>query len=296
MLACEHRPHRPIRAPRNDAPALTKDARSAESIPPPNERERQRGPEQNRAPRPGQNCTGQQHESADGVVTVNSIRGRSGLRRALLADEKKTIARERKPTHDIEHVMLIRQHHGDHDQCKPKRDSPSHPSTRMTAISHNEKRTERDVERWKEIERRVHGAEPSEDRPQPAISLRSGEGEPERKREKTNSGRENGGRDSLRQRRQFSFAPAKKRRRDEEQVDRKIRCDQERHERQTAFPFEKNRPDIRALRRDPIATAVDKKKERRQTDGNGDRAPQGWALHHVIGHFRRATETVNIPH
>ena len=64
-------------------------------------------------------------------------------------------------------------------------------------------------------------------------------------------------------------APTKERRADEEEIDREVGRDQERHERDVPLPFEENRADIGALRGDPIAAAVNDEEQRRQAGGNG---------------------------
>src|SRR5205085_8202056 len=74
------------------------------------------------------------------------------------------------------------------------------------------------------------------------------------------------GGDTFRILRQFSNATTEKRRRDEEKIDRHVRRDHDRHERNGALPFEEERRHIAALRREPVAPAVDDKKKRRKAD------------------------------
>ena len=113
-------------------------------------------------------------------------------------------------------------------------------------------------------------AKPIEDRAEPAARVRALEGEAKRKQEKANSRDDDRGDDAFGKRRQFPLAAAKKRRRDKEEIDRHVGNDHQRHERDEAFPFEVERADVVALRGDPIAPAVDDKKEDRESDGRAE--------------------------
>src|SRR5438874_13525281 len=88
--------------------------------------------------------------------------------------------------------------------------------------------------------------------------------EAQREKQKTKPSDNDRGRDSLRQDRQFAAGPAEKRRCHKKQVDRHVGQNEKWDEWNAAFPFEIKRSDVRTLRRDPVASAVDDQEQDRQ--------------------------------
>src|SRR6202011_5468034 len=95
--------------------------------------------------------------------------------------------------------------------------------------------------------------------------------EAQRQDQKASSRDEDRRRDSLRQNRQLALASAKKRRDEKEKIDRHIRQNEKRHERNRAFPVEIECPTTRAMRRDPVATAVNDQEQDRQSSRDCER-------------------------
>src|SRR5579864_9351663 len=112
------------------------------------------------------------------------------------------------------------------------------------------------MERWQLIEWRVHSAEPIEDASEPAFGLRAWKRESEWDQKKANSGNDDCCGGSFGENRQLSIGPAKKRRGDEEEIDRHIGQDEERHERDRDLPPKEKCANVRTTCGDPIAATV----------------------------------------
>jgi len=136
----------------------------------------------------------------------------------------------------------------------------------MSRIDLREDGPKSDVERRKQVVRLVHRAKPIEERAEPATGVRPGESETQRKEQKTDTRDDCRRGDPFRERRQLILVAAEKRRRNEEEIDRHVRGDHERNERDEAFPFEEKCGNVGALRGEPIGPSVNEKEERRETD------------------------------
>src|SRR5207245_4760675 len=101
----------------------------------------------------------------------------------------------------------------------------------------------------------------------PSSGVRGRKGKAEWKNQKTDSGTEHRGDDAPRKDSELPMCPTKKWRRDKKKIDRQVWKYQERHERNRAFPLKIECADIGALRRDPIAAAVNDQKQNRQPGG-----------------------------
>ena len=142
--------------------------------------------------------------------------------------------------------------------------------------------------------RRVHGAKPIEDGAQPTLRVRPGKGEAQWKKQKTKRRDQNSGHNSAREDLQFAIGAEEKRRRDKEEIDRHVRQDHQRHERNGVLPRKVECSNVTTPRRDPITAAVDDEKEDRQTGASGERFDSRNG-HFVQAAARRAIETVNMP-
>lgn len=136
----------------------------------------------------------------------------------------------------------------------------------MTKVNIRQNQHQRRMKRGEQIERRVHSAEPIEDSAEPAFGMWPQKSEPQRKKQKANSRRQNRRRDSLGEDRQLTIRSAKKRRGDKEEIDRHVRQNEKRHERDCSFPFKINSWDVCAARGDPVASAVNDQEQDRQSN------------------------------
>ena len=220
MLTDEDGAKCPTRAPRQHAIRFAKDAGPVSKICSRHDRERGHRPEQHRAPRPEHNRPSEQNQSARRVEDTDASFGDHRQRLRYLANEIEAVTRERESAHDIKNVMLVGEHGRRRDERKPDHDRHSQRAASVPAVGDREQSGEGDVERGEQIKRRVHGAEPIEDGAEPALRLRTREGEAQRIGEKTNSCDHDRGRDSLRERPQFAFASTQERRHDEKEIDR----------------------------------------------------------------------------
>ena len=127
------------------------------------------------------------------------------------------------------------------------------------------------MQRWEKIVWLVEKLEPVEGGAEPAARVDAWEGEVEGKRQENNC-RDAKRRDqSFRKRVHLSFVPAKERRDDEEEIDRHVGNDHQGNERNGALPREEKSGNIVALRRDPIASAVDDEEKKDEERGGPKR-------------------------
>src|SRR5205823_3837151 len=189
------------------------------------------------------------------------------MRRLGFANEIKAIRRQREAGDDIQDVMLIRQDGREPDHDEPGDDSDAQNNAAAPRINAAEEDEHRDVQRRKQIVRLVEKLKPIEGGAEPAARVDAREGEVEGKRQENNC-RDAKRRDqSFRKRVHLSFVPAKERRDDEEEVDRHVGNDHQWNERNGALPREEKSGNIVALRRDPIASAVDDEEKKDEERG-----------------------------
>ena len=119
--------------------------------------------------------------------------------------------------------------------------------------------------------RRIHSTKPIEQRAKPAINVWSRKREPQWKKEETNPGYDNCCRDSFREDEQFAIGPTKKWRDDKEEIDRHVRQNKKRNERNLVFPFKIKRADVGTTGCDPVATAVNDQEQDRQSGRDNER-------------------------
>ena len=161
--------------------------------------------------------------------------------------------------------MLISQHGGEPDQDEPNVRGVAQNAASVARVKIGEERAQGDVKRRQQIVRLIHSAKPIEERAEPAGRMRAFECETQREQQKANATNQDRGGDPFRECRQFAIVSAEKRRRDEEKIDRHVRRDHQRHERNGALPFEEERRHIAALRGEPVGPSVDDKKKRRES-------------------------------
>src|SRR5215217_5870523 len=113
--------------------------------------------------------------------------------------------------------------------------------------------------------------------------MRSCKRKSQRKKQETNSSDDNRGRDSFAENGQFAISPTKKWRDNKEKIDRHVGQNEEWHERDLAFPFKIRGADVRAMRRDPVATAVNDQEQ----DGQSCRDDERLAMFSAHGVRRK---------
>src|SRR5438309_2585695 len=99
------------------------------------------------------------------------------------------------------------------------------------------------MERRNQVERSIDSTKPIEHRAEPPSRGRAGKRKPEREKQKTNSGHDNGGRYPFAECIQLAVRPAEKRRANEKQVDRHVRQNEKRDEWNCDFPPKENGAD-----------------------------------------------------
>ena len=167
--------------------------------------------------------------------------------------------------------MLIRQDGREPDHDEPGDDSDAQNNAAAPRVNAAEDDEHRDVQRRKQIVRLVEKLKPIESGAEPAARVDAWEGEVEGKRQENNC-RDAKRRDqSFRKRVHLSLAPTKERRDDEEKVDRHVGNDHQGNERNGALPGEEKCQDVVALRRDPIAPAIDDEKKENEQRGSAER-------------------------
>src|SRR5690242_17208247 len=93
--------------------------------------------------------------------------------------------------------MLISENRRKDDENKPNDDRHATGSAGVTDVNVSQNQHQRGVERRKQIEGRIHSAKPIENRAEPTAGMRTRKCEPEREKQKTNSGGDDGGGDSF---------------------------------------------------------------------------------------------------
>ena len=126
----------------------------------------------------------------------------------------------------------------------------------MSKISLEEKYPERGVQRRCKVVRRIQPTKPVEERASPAIGVRARKSKTKREKQKTQSRDNDRGNHTPRKNPEFLIRPANKWRSDKEKIDRQVGKYEQRNERNGAFPLKIEHADVCALRRDPVATAV----------------------------------------
>ena len=188
----------------------------------------------------------------------------------FVTKDPKTERGENETAGDVDQMMLVSQDGRKRDQDEPNHDRNANQTARVAKINVDQNQHQCCVERWKQIVGCVHSAKPIEDRAEKTIGMRPRKREMQREKQETSSGDNDRSPNAFGQDRQFAIGSAKKRRDDEEEIDRHIGQDEKRHERKRVFPFEIKRADIRTPRADPVATAVDDQEQDRQCDRNGE--------------------------
>jgi len=123
----------------------------------------------------------------------------------------------------------------------------------------------------------------------------SRESEAQGSNQKTNSRNHDRGRDPPGIKTKLAFIKEKKRRANEEEIDREVGQDHPGNKRNRAFPLKIENADIMATDGDPETAAVDDQEKDGKRNGNTERLPSEVSWARFQEHSRRATETVNIP-
>ena len=192
--------------------------------------------------------------------------------------------------------MLMSQQRGETNQHEPGHHSESFRTAQMPRIGVDQEKQKRGMERGKEIVRRVYPAEPIEQGAQPTLGMRSRKGEAKRHDQETNACKENRTRDPRDEHFELPRLAKKNWRHDKEQINRHVRKDHERDERNCSLPGKIENPDVTAPRCNPEAGPVNQEEEQRQSDRSSKRLGAGNGGICFQERTRRATATVNIPH
>lgn len=185
-----------------------------------------------------------------------------GIEANFWPDKKEAKRGQGKSAEDIDHVMLLSQQRGETNQHEPQHHGGSSQATQVPRVGVDQEKQKRGVERGKEIVRRIHPPEPIEDRAEPTLSVRSRKREPKRRGQETNAGKNDRARNPRDEYFELPHIAEKKWRRDKEEVNRHVRKNHERNERNRALPGEIEDPDVISPPRNPEAGPVNQQKEK----------------------------------
>src|SRR5207249_1815103 len=205
------------------------------------------------------------------VVQTDAAIHHNWQRKRRLAKEVEAISGQDKTTHNVDDVVLVSEHRREADKKEPKHRREQENAAKISRVEIDQEQQQRGVQRREEIERRIHSAKPIKDCAEPSAGMRARESKAQRKKQKANARDEDCGYDPPRKDSQFLIRSTQERRRDEEEVDRHVRENHERNERDGALPLKIKRADLAALPSDPIATAVNDQKQDRQSCRNRER-------------------------
>src|SRR5438045_2485445 len=94
-------------------------------------------------------------------------------------------------------MVLISEQWRKRDQDKPGNDCDPDQSARIAKVNIQQHYLQRCVERWEKSGRRGHSAKPIEDRTEPAVCMQSRKREPQREKQKANTGNNDRGHNSI---------------------------------------------------------------------------------------------------
>src|SRR6185436_13756558 len=186
-------------------------------------------------------------------------------------------------------MVLIGREHRYADQREPQVQDPPRDPAEMACIQHPQDDQQRYMQGRGLVERLVEPGEHIEHPPEESVRLRARERKGKRKREKARNRNDLRGEKPHRMREELRARRADDERYAVEQVDRPVRNDRPREERNPALPIEAERADVRAPARHPVREPIARKEERTEEAEPADRgAPRAWLRRCEVARTRYA--------
>ncbi|MCW0369422.1 hypothetical protein NB710_000359 [Xanthomonas sacchari] len=192
--------------------------------------------------------------------------------------------------------MLVGGQHRQADQREPAVQGQPRQPVQVLRIAHPQHHQQHDVQRRRLVERLVEAEQHREQPAEHALGRRPLETEAQRPQQEAAHRQQLRGEQTPRMRVQFDTRAADEERDHVEQVDRPVRDDGPRPERDLGFPGERQRRHGGATRGQRVGQAVAEEEERPQQRQPGQRPPPRPRGRGAHGAIRCASDTVKMPH